>query len=84
MMTTKLMNRDFIANNSNLNFRNWWIKINTIFPRCTYYFGPFYTLNEALEHQNGYLEDLIEEGASGIAIEIEKCQPQNLTVEIEN
>ncbi|MDJ0725924.1 MAG: DUF1816 domain-containing protein, partial [Prochloraceae cyanobacterium] len=51
---------------------------------CTYYFGPFYTLNEALEHQNGYLEDLIEEGASGIAIAIEKCQPQNLTVEIFN
>ncbi len=83
-MTAKLMGRDFIANSSKLNLRNWWIEINTTIPRCTYYFGPFYTLNEALEHQNGYLEDLIEEGASGIAIAIEKCQPQNLTVEIFN
>ncbi|NES84519.1 MAG: DUF1816 domain-containing protein, partial [Moorea sp. SIO2B7] len=50
-------------------------------PRCTYYFGPFDSFNEAQSHQPGYIEDLQEEGAEGITVEIKQCQPQILTQE---
>ncbi|MDJ0712829.1 MAG: DUF1816 domain-containing protein [Prochloraceae cyanobacterium] len=71
-----------ISDNLKLERRKLWIEINTTIPQCTYYFGPFDTLEEAAECQNGYIEDLIEEGASGINVNIKKCQPQTLTVEV--
>ncbi|NJO26402.1 MAG: DUF1816 domain-containing protein [Richelia sp. SL_2_1] len=47
---------------------------------CIYYFGLFDNPQEAKLNQNGYIEDLISEQASGIYVEIKKCKPNTLTV----
>ena len=57
----------------------WWVKIVTAFPSCTYYFGPFASKQEAEFAQIGYFEDLKQEGARGITIEIKQCHPIELT-----
>ncbi|MEB3312328.1 MAG: DUF1816 domain-containing protein [Snowella sp.] len=59
----------------------WWVEIYTDFPRCLYYFGPFNSDFEAKTYQGGYIEDLQQEGAEGIVIQIKQCQPINLTQE---
>lgn len=58
----------------------WWAKITTNNPRCTYYFGPFQTHDEAKQAYPGYIEDLDGEGAQGIVVVIERCQPEVLTI----
>ncbi len=58
----------------------WWLEITTQMPSCTYYFGPFVSNEAAQFVQSGYIEDLKQEGAQGIAIKIECCQPQKLTI----
>jgi len=58
----------------------WWIKIHTQVPACTYYFGPFDSRREARQMQSGYVDDLIEENASGITLELQKTNPQMLTI----
>jgi signal transduction histidine kinase len=58
----------------------WWVEIQTNLPRCIYYFGPFESSKEARSSQVGYLEDLLEERARGITVEIKQCQPENLTI----
>lgn len=58
----------------------WWVKVDTANPQCTYYFGPFASTKEAELSQPGYLEDLEQEGAQGVAVQIQQCQPSNLTV----
>lgn len=58
----------------------WWVQIDTETPHCTYYFGPFDSAKEADHHQPGYVEDLEQEGAQGIAVVISQCQPQTLTI----
>lgn len=58
----------------------YWVEIVTATPRCTYYFGPFLSRNEAEMAQRGYLEDLQTEGAQGIAMTIKRCKPQDLTI----
>lgn len=65
-----------------LNFSGlaWWVKIFTANPRCTYYFGPFLTSEEAKVAKAGYIEDLENEGAQGIQVSIEKCKPVELTI----
>ena len=60
--------------------RACWVKIETKQPSCTYYFGPFLSVKEAKSAQVGYLEDLAQEGAVGIAVEIKRCKPTELTV----
>jgi hypothetical protein len=57
-----------------------WAKVSTESPRCTYYFGPFSSFTEAEEAQAGFIEDIKEEGATGIAVAIERCNPQELTI----
>jgi Domain of unknown function (DUF1816) len=59
---------------------DWWIEIITNQPRCTYYFGPFQTHDEAKTAYPGYVEDLDGEGAQGITIVIKRCQPTELTI----
>ncbi|MGB5637291.1 MAG: DUF1816 domain-containing protein [Waterburya sp.] len=44
----------------------YWIKVTTAKPSCTYYFGPFLTRKEAQLAQPGFLEDLETENAEGI------------------
>jgi hypothetical protein len=59
---------------------SWWIEIITAQPRCIYYFGLFTSFQNAQLSLPGYLEDLNEEGARGIHIQIKHCQPQTLTI----
>jgi hypothetical protein len=58
----------------------WWVEIKTTIPLCVYYFGPFYRKKVALLSQHGYIEDLVQEKASGITVEIKQLQPKVLTV----
>lgn len=58
----------------------YWIEITTEQPRCTYYFGPFLSVQEAKLEQPGFIEDLQEEGAKSIKVGIQRCQPQELTI----
>jgi Domain of unknown function (DUF1816) len=57
-----------------------WLKINTDNPRCTYYFGPFLTREDAILEQDGYIEDLIAEEAKGIVVSVKRCKPRDLTI----
>ncbi|MBE9165993.1 DUF1816 domain-containing protein [Pleurocapsales cyanobacterium LEGE 06147] len=66
--------------NLNRQGLTWWVEIQTNIPRCIYYFGPFESAKEARLSQVGYLEDLLEEKARGITVEIKQCQPENLTI----
>ncbi|MDX2216631.1 MAG: DUF1816 domain-containing protein [Oculatellaceae cyanobacterium bins.114] len=58
----------------------WWVEVITETPRCTYYFGPFSSSKEAEASQNGYVEDLEQEGAQGIKVNIKRCKPSSLTI----
>ena len=59
----------------------YWLKITTKVPKCTYYFGPFDSPLEAKALQAGFIEDLLEENAQGIHLELEQCpQPEALTI----
>ncbi|MDJ0591703.1 MAG: DUF1816 domain-containing protein [Pleurocapsa sp. MO_226.B13] len=58
----------------------WWVEISTTIPRCTYFFGPFDSVKEAKQGQTGYIDDLVQEKAFGITVEIKQCQPTSLTV----
>jgi hypothetical protein len=58
----------------------WWVEIVTKNPRCTYYFGPFLSSKEAQAAKAGYIEDLEQEGAQGIAVTVKRCKPANLTI----
>lgn len=68
-----------------LKFWNWlgfafWVKIVTGDPQCTYYFGPFFSYQQAIAAQPGYLDDLQEEGAQGIQVQIQRIKPVELTI----
>lgn len=58
----------------------WWVEIVTHNPRCTYYFGPFLSSKEAEAAKAGYIEDLEQEGATGIDVQIKRCKPERLTI----
>ncbi|MBD2461716.1 DUF1816 domain-containing protein [Oscillatoria sp. FACHB-1407] len=61
----------------------WWVEVITETPRCTYYFGPFSSGKEAEEAQGGYIEDLEQEGAQGIKVNVKRCKPSSLTIDDE-
>lgn len=63
-----------------LNRSPYWVKITTNYPHCIYYFGDFSSYDEAKKMQPGYIEDLLAEKADGITVEIERCNPKNLTI----
>ena len=58
----------------------WWVEIITTKPCCTYYFGSFKSVKEAVFAQDGYIEDLVNEGAQKITVEIKYCNPRKLTI----
>ncbi|OKH22761.1 hypothetical protein NIES593_11575 [Hydrococcus rivularis NIES-593] len=58
----------------------YWIEIVTDYPKCTYYFGPFMSYEEARMAQGGYIEDLQQEKAQGIAVIIKRTKPVTLTI----
>jgi Domain of unknown function (DUF1816) len=58
----------------------WWVEVVTQNPRCTYYFGPFLSSDDAKVAIKGYVEDLEMEGAQGIAVNVKRCKPNDLTI----
>ena len=60
----------------------WWIKILTNKPNCIYYFGAFDNYWEAESCKKGYIQDLEEEKAKIVDIQIHQCQPRQLTIPI--
>ncbi len=53
---------------------SWWLEITTTRPHCTYYFGPFHESSEAEAAAPGYVQDLHNEGAEGIQINLKRCR----------
>lgn len=60
--------------------RAWWVEVTTESPQCTYYFGPFMSEALAKSSQQGYVDDLESEGATGIKVVVKRCKPNRLTV----
>lgn len=58
----------------------YWVEIVTDAPKCTYYFGPFISKQEAQAAKGGYVEDLQYEGAQGIAVAVKRFRPSTLTI----
>lgn len=58
----------------------YWVEIVTDYPKCTYYFGPFLSKEEANKAKDGYVEDLQRESAQGISVVIKRCKPDKLTI----
>ena len=58
----------------------YWVEIVTDNPHCIYYFGPFLTSQEANEAKPGYIEDLEGESALIVSVNVQRCQPDNLTI----
>ena len=59
----------------------WWLKIVTAKPLCIYYFGVFENQWSAECLKKGYINDLQQEGAEIIEVQIQQCQPKQLTIE---
>ncbi|MGB3692300.1 MAG: DUF1816 domain-containing protein [Spirulinaceae cyanobacterium] len=72
--------KDFLTNLLQLVGAAVWIEITTETPKCTYYFGPFTSKQEAQNAQAGYLEDLKSENAQGIVVSVKRCNPSKLTI----
>ena len=62
---------------------NWWIRISTRNPDYIYYFGDFESYWEAKKYKIGYIEDLNEEKAKIVNIEVKQCKPQRLTIPLD-
>jgi Domain of unknown function (DUF1816) len=58
----------------------WWLEVITKNPYCTYYFGPYDSAGEAALAQEGFIEDLKQEGAQGIETKIKLYSPKQLTI----
>ena len=69
--------------NKKVQKSGWWIEIKTDKPRYIYYFGAFDSYWDTISIKNDYIQDLEEEGAKIIDIQIKKCQPEQLTVCVE-
>ncbi|MEL7504552.1 MAG: DUF1816 domain-containing protein [Cyanobacteria bacterium J06554_6] len=75
--------KSFFNNLLGVFTNSWWIEISTAQPQVIYYFGPFESEEEALQHKDGYIEDLHHEGAQDIkALTTRREEPDILTVEV--
>jgi hypothetical protein len=72
--------REFLANVLHYLGQAYWVEVKTDHPPCTYYFGPFLSVQEADTEKEGYCEDLELEGAKGIQVEVKRCRPTQLTI----
>lgn len=76
--------KNFFSSLFNFFSTPWWVKIATAEPNCVYYFGPFSSEREAIQHQPGFVEDLQQESAQGLEVSILNCAtPTQLTIEFE-
>lgn len=57
----------------------WWVELHTARPDCLYYFGPFSSAAEAKNSVQGYIQDLSDEGAENITVQVKQCKPSQLT-----
>lgn len=46
----------------------WLVNILTTKPCCTYYFGAFKSVNKAVFAQDGYIKNIVNEGAQEITL----------------
>jgi hypothetical protein len=58
----------------------WWLEVITEEPKCIYYFSPFSSEYLAEVLSDGYLEDLEQEKAQVISVDIKRGQPRKLTI----
>lgn len=58
---------------------DWWIQVSMQSPSSVMYFGPFDTHKEAESKLAGYVEDLLQEGATDMVVDIQRCHPETLT-----
>jgi hypothetical protein len=72
--------REFIASYLEMKGMAWWVEIVTQEPKCIYYFGPFTSSYKAQLSSSGYIEDLEQEEAQVIAVDIKRGQPSELTI----
>lgn len=70
--------RDLYADHSQRIWA-WWIELHTDRPDCLYYFGPFSNAAEAENSAQGYIQDLSDEGAENITVQVKLCKPMQLT-----
>lgn len=75
--------REFLTSYLEMKGRAWWVEVITQEPNCIYYFGPFASSYKAQLYSGGYLEDLEQEKAQVIAVDIKRGQPGELTI-VEN
>ncbi|MBD2431875.1 MULTISPECIES: DUF1816 domain-containing protein [Fischerella] len=80
MKTIWEQSREFLINTFQTLGLAWWVEIATQNPKCTYYFGPFLNSAEAKAAIKGYVEDLEQEGAQGIIVNVKRCKPDVLTI----
>jgi Domain of unknown function (DUF1816) len=83
-MILNFLRQELTSSKDNFYFRilkmPWWVEIKTTLPLCIYYFGPFHCKKTARLSQSGYIEDLVQEKACGITVEIKQLRPKVLTV----
>lgn len=58
----------------------WWIEIITKEPKNIYYFGPFSSSEKAQSLLSGCLEELEQNKAQIINVDIKRGQPRQLTI----
>ena len=58
----------------------YWVEIKTNNPTCIYYFGHFDHPLAAKLMQQGYIKDLLDEGAIVVSVKIKRCKPEQLTI----
>lgn len=61
----------------------WWLKVNTVNPSMTYYFGPFISAQEAEIAQPSYINNLEQDGLQIQTIQIQQRQPASIMSENE-
>ena len=59
---------------------DWWIKVVTDDPECTYSFGPYDSKSEAEAEQFGFIEDLKCENAIIVSQEVMRDKPTEYTI----
>lgn len=72
--------QEFLINLLDVLGLAWWVEVKTEMPRCTYYFGPFASAEDAEGQKPGYIEDLQGEGAQNISALVKRCKPDRLTI----
>lgn len=58
----------------------YWIEIKTDNPACIYYFGHFDSPWAAKLMHKEYIQDLIDEDAKVVSVQLKQCNPQELTI----